>query len=235
MTDPLRWSEDPNAPDGLRELLRAAQADEPTAVELGRLRGRVLAPRPALISAKLILIGVFAVGIGAAIIARTHGDNTAQPVAAIEAAPIAPPPQPPPPPPPAVAATPPAPPKSHATPHASPKPHRVVQADPPAPVDPIPDAAPPPLAAPAKPHVSEVALLEQARASLRSGNAAAALALADNAAAQYPDGVLVEEREALAIEALIKLDRKADARAKWSQFASSYPHSNYRARLQHYF
>jgi outer membrane biosynthesis protein TonB len=183
----------------------------------------------------LILIGVFAVGIGAAIIARTHGDNTAQPVAAIEAAPIAPPPQPPPPPPPAVAATPPAPPKSHATPHASPKPHRVVQADPPAPVDPIPDAAPPPLAAPAKPHVSEVALLEQARASLRSGNAAAALALADNAAAQYPDGVLVEEREALAIEALIKLDRKADARAKWSQFASSYPHSNYRARLQHYF
>jgi hypothetical protein len=38
--------------------------------------------------------------------------------------------------------------------------------------------------------------------------------------------VLVEEREALAIEALVKLGRADEARTRWSKFATAYPHSN---------
>jgi tetratricopeptide (TPR) repeat protein len=90
----------------------------------------------------------------------------------------------------------------------------------------VPPPAPPP------PAISEVTLLEQARVALRGGNAARALELADQHAAVYPDGALAEEREALAIEALAKLGRHDEAAAKWTKFASSYPHSNYRARLQ---
>jgi outer membrane protein assembly factor BamD (BamD/ComL family) len=83
------------------------------------------------------------------------------------------------------------------------------------------------------PPISEPALLEQARAELRSGDASAALTRVADHERMFPAGVLSEERDALEIEALVQLDRMADAQARWARFARSYPQSNYRPRLQH--
>ena len=80
--------------------------------------------------------------------------------------------------------------------------------------------------------ISEVALLEQARAALRGGRAADALGLTAQHATLYADGALGEEREALAIEALVELSRRSDAAVRWAKFATAYPQSNYHARLQ---
>ena len=37
MTDPIRWRDDPNAPDGLQSLMQAAEADGPSTAELEAL------------------------------------------------------------------------------------------------------------------------------------------------------------------------------------------------------
>jgi hypothetical protein len=249
----VRWSADPDAPAGMRELVRRATAADagPSPVELASMRGRIaaqLAAKPvvtaALIGARTIVVGLIVAAIGAGVIVyvATRATPPALPAAqpaAIPAAPVAVappptaaatapvvPPSPPAPPPPAPAPPAPAPPL-----HRVPAPaHAVVgvHATPAAHAAPAPAPSPPS----APPRISEVALLEQARGALRSGHGAEALALTDQHATLYADGTLTEEREALAIEALIGLDRRADATARWSKFAIAYPHSNYRARLQ---
>ncbi len=225
--DIVRWSADPDAPPGMHELLQAARADGPTPAELARLRTKVLAPKVGWLAAKWILVGLVVIGGGIAgylvtrpeprqifveapMVARP-GPVVATPapahapvlVVTVPPAPVAPP----------VVITP-------------PKPHRSPA---PAVVTPVPPVLVPPAQVS---EVSEVALLEQARAALRGGDLAHALELTDRAATLYSDGVLVEEREALEIEALAKLGRHDDAAARWSKFVTSYPHSNYRPRLQ---
>jgi hypothetical protein len=59
----------------------------------------------------------------------------------------------------------------------------------------------------------EVALLDRARAAL-GGNPAEALALTDGHAARYPAGKLGMEREMVAIDALRRLGRTGEARAR---------------------
>jgi hypothetical protein len=227
--DVVRWSADPEAPAGMRELVRAANAAEtgPTTAELASMRGQLasrLVPKAALLTARTIIVGLLVVGTGAGIVGYLTSRSD-RPVLHVEHAPIArfepPPPAAPPPSPVVIAPAPVEPPPPSHVRVAPPKP-----AAPPAPaVDtPVP---PPPL-----PQISEVTLLEQARVALRGGDITRALALTEQHATLYPDGALVEEREALTIEALIKLGRRDEAVAKWSKFASSYPHSNYRARLQ---
>jgi len=226
----VRWSADPNAPEGMRELLRAANAADaasgPSPAQIASMHGRVLsglAPKAAFLTARTILVGLLVVGTGAGIVGYM-ASRSDRPALRVEHAPIAhfePPPPPAPAPPPVVIAqapVEPVPPPKHVAP---PKP--TVHS--PAPVEIAP-------APPAAPQISEVTLLEQARVALRGGDTARALALAEQHATSYPDGVLVEEREALTIEALIKLGRRDEAVATWSKFANSYPHSNYRARLQ---
>lgn len=222
----VRWAADPDAPTGMRELLQAASADGPTAAEIASLRAKVLAPKLGVLAGK-VLVGMVVIGAGLigyvmtrpepAPIPPTRPANTA---ALIVPAPV-------------IVAPTPAPVDRPAVPRVAtlptlptpPKVHR--------PQPPVLELAPAPRpVVVAPPEVSEVALLEQARAALRHGDLAHALELTDRAATRYPDGALVEEREALEIEALAKHGRHDAAAEKWSEFASSYPHSNYRARLQ---
>jgi hypothetical protein len=238
LEDLVRWSADPDAPAGMRELLRAANTAEagPTPVELAKLRGRMtarLAPKAAttaLLSLRTILVGVVVAGIGAVgylVLRPDPGERTASVVVpAIPAKPVPPPAAPP-----VIAAPPIAEPPIVEPPRVRVAPAKRA-ASVPAPAKPLASVpvVPEPVTPP--PAISEVALLEQARAALRGGGAAHALALVEQDATLYPDGVLVEEREALAIETLIKLGRRDEAAAKWTKFATSYPHSNYHARLQ---
>ena len=58
------------------------------------------------------------------------------------------------------------------------------------------------------------------------------LALTNEHRLRYPHGILDQEREALAIEALIKLGRLDEARPRARAFALTYPGSPHQARLE---
>jgi hypothetical protein len=103
-----------------------------------------------------------------------------------------------------------------------------------------PDAAPPPDAPPpvvavrtpaSRPHAQrdslaeEVALLDRARTALGAGDAQSALATCDAHAQQFSRGVLREERERIAIEALVILDRRTEAEARAQRFDRAFPNS----------
>ncbi len=108
-------------------------------------------------------------------------------------------------------------------------PEPVVEASPEAPVveaaEPVrePPKRPPP--APKVVEPSEDALMAEALALARSGNAAAALTKAEQLAARYPSGMMVQEREVIAIEALMNLGRVAEARARATTFRQQWPTS----------
>ncbi|MEP6860273.1 MAG: hypothetical protein ABJE66_06625 [Deltaproteobacteria bacterium] len=241
----VRWSSAPDAPEGMRELLRGAAEDGPTAAELASLKLRMTPQLGAPSSAGWplrvrVLLGaavVIAVGLGIVGYLASRPEREAVPPIHELVEPVhevVPPPvhevAPPPPPPSIVAPTTDLP-AAH-VPSASPAHVAAVHAQ--APIA-SPDATQAPAASPAPvpaPEISEVALLEQARAALRGHDPAHALALVDQHARQYADGVLIEEREALAIETLSKLGRHDEASMRWSKFATTYPRSNYRARLQ---
>jgi hypothetical protein len=69
------------------------------------------------------------------------------------------------------------------------------------------------------------ALLDEARASLGKGENAAVLATLQQHAGQYPRSVLQEEREALAIKALVGAGQLAEARRRGALFQRRYPNS----------
>lgn len=77
---------------------------------------------------------------------------------------------------------------------------------------------------------SELALLEAARAALRS-RPAEALARADRHRALYPRGAFAQERELLAIEALVRMHRRDDAQGRVERFRASWPASVHETRL----
>jgi outer membrane protein assembly factor BamD (BamD/ComL family) len=64
-----------------------------------------------------------------------------------------------------------------------------------------------------------------ARAALRSGNPAAALRELSDARALFPRGALVQEREALTIEALARTGQSGAASARAQAFLSRFPRS----------
>ena len=68
-------------------------------------------------------------------------------------------------------------------------------------------------------------LLEVARTALGRGNGADALVAVDEHARRFRHGALAEEREAIAVQALIDSDRQADARARGARFERDYPKS----------
>ncbi|HEX4334917.1 MAG TPA: hypothetical protein VH062_03325 [Polyangiaceae bacterium] len=81
-----------------------------------------------------------------------------------------------------------------------------------------------------KPHsddalATESALLTDARASLRSGDAAGALATLRRLDARAPHGVLRQEREVLAIQALAASGDRASAARRAAAFIEAYPNS----------
>jgi hypothetical protein len=78
---------------------------------------------------------------------------------------------------------------------------------------------------------SESALLGQAQAAL-SRNASLALSLSEQHRAWYPRGMLVQEREVIAIEALKRLGRQAEAGARAARFLKAFPSSAHRSKIE---
>ena len=77
---------------------------------------------------------------------------------------------------------------------------------------------------------TEVDLLDRAQDAL-SSRPGEALALADEHAVRYPAGVLAQEREVIAIDALVRLGRPGDARARADRFFRDFPASAHRPRI----
>lgn len=97
---------------------------------------------------------------------------------------------------------------------------------PPAVVAPV-ETAPPV----AKPHVVAIAeseLIASAWAALSNHDPARALELAQRHAHDHPEGVLAEERAAIKIVALARLDRADEANAAAELFSKRYPNSIHR-------
>lgn len=71
----------------------------------------------------------------------------------------------------------------------------------------------------------ERALLDQARAQIAAGEPARALDYVDRHGRRHPHGALSEEREALAVNALVSLGRYREALARGETFRNRYPNS----------
>jgi len=78
----------------------------------------------------------------------------------------------------------------------------------------------------------ETTLIRDARQALRAGDAARALRVLDECRRLFPAGVLQQERERLAIEALIKDGRGAEASARAAAFLRKYPDSPHAGEIR---
>jgi len=76
----------------------------------------------------------------------------------------------------------------------------------------------------------EFALLRAARQAV-AGQPERALSLTEEHAQRFPSGMLAQEREAIAIEALAKLGREAQAQSRAHTFLKAHPGSPYRPRI----
>lgn len=72
---------------------------------------------------------------------------------------------------------------------------------------------------------AERALLDVARAALARGEASDALIAAERHRHDYPDGALVEEREAIAIKALVALGKRDEAAQRLAHLEKTHPNS----------
>ena len=70
---------------------------------------------------------------------------------------------------------------------------------------------------------AERALLDVARSALARGEAGEAIAATERHAREYPDGSLVEEREAIAVKALVALGRRDEARRRARALEQRFP------------
>jgi hypothetical protein len=87
-----------------------------------------------------------------------------------------------------------------------------------------------PRAAPRSSGEIEVELLERARAAL-GANPNHALSLTSEHKLRFPGGVLAQEREVIAIEALRRLGKNDQASLRADEFAKNYPRSAHRHKL----
>jgi len=74
---------------------------------------------------------------------------------------------------------------------------------------------------------AERIMLQRARAQLAAGDGKTALGAIERHARRFPGGALVEEREALAVRALLLTANHEAARARGAQFRRRYPQSIY--------
>jgi outer membrane protein assembly factor BamD (BamD/ComL family) len=77
----------------------------------------------------------------------------------------------------------------------------------------------------------EVKLLERAQDALRSGRHAEALSLCNEHTKSFPNGMLAQEREVIAVEALVKTGRTAEAKARADAFKKRFPGSSHARRV----
>jgi RNA polymerase sigma-70 factor, ECF subfamily len=97
-------------------------------------------------------------------------------------------------------------------------------------VDDLPRAAPSAQPKAKAPRESDTALLRRAQDALAS-NPARALALVGEHQKSYPRSAFAQEREVLAIDALIRLGRRSEAEARADAFARAYPSSGHNRRI----
>jgi hypothetical protein len=99
-------------------------------------------------------------------------------------------------------------------------------AAPPPSLAPSTSLAPPPTPA-TKPSTDagEVLALDKIRSALKSGDSASALAAVAEHEKRYPSGAHVEEREALAVQALARAGRRGEASARADRFRKRFPSS----------
>jgi hypothetical protein len=88
-----------------------------------------------------------------------------------------------------------------------------------------PPRAPPVSTVTRSPLAAERALLDAARSAMEREDGAATLAATALHERRFPNGILVQEREALAVRALLLLGRKADAAARVARFRALFPDS----------
>jgi hypothetical protein len=243
------------APDLLRDAMTSARADVPDAAQLARLAARlplgapppggsgapatpavtVTAP-PSVLSGALVgaALGVLVAGAGLvwdATRASPSPPASSVPVVSTSANIESPPPAAAPPPSstsplaPAVTASPaPAPRASAPVAHASAVTSAVA-------VDPTPSSGSlgtPPVVADGE---TEAHLLQRAHEAL-GGSPAQALALTQEHASRFPGGSLAQEREVVAIQALLRLGRADEARARAARFFAAFPSSAHRRRIE---
>jgi hypothetical protein len=79
-------------------------------------------------------------------------------------------------------------------------------------------------------HDDEIPLLERANRAL-TGTPAQALALADEHQHRFPASVMDQEREIIAITALVRLGRAAEARERAVRLSHQHPNSVYQSRV----
>ncbi len=84
----------------------------------------------------------------------------------------------------------------------------------------------------AEPAEPEAIMIKRAHDALLQGSADRALALVGDHAQAYPKGALAQEREVIAIEALVALGRNSDARARAATFRAAYPASVHLTRIE---
>lgn len=181
-----------------------------------------------------ITLGTLVVaGLGGGLMLRNAAVDTPAPIEAF--APVAPPP-------------------AVVEPVVAPEPEAVVVAPPPSPrpviaaprppkpvvATPAPEAETrkqtPPVPAPA-PAVAangedEVDLLQSAMSAAQSGRSADALAAVDSHVRAFPKSALAQEREAIAIEALVNLGRMPEAKTRIDRFRAAWPTSTHLLRLE---
>ncbi len=98
-------------------------------------------------------------------------------------------------------------------------------------------AGPPPAqssaeAPPAPSGASQLQAEMENLALLRVADPQQALALADEGQRRFPSGVYVQERETLAISALVRLGRRGEAEARARAFVAAYPRSHFVERIR---
>lgn len=230
MKEPVRFRDDPCAPAGLRaDLRRAAEARAPVDVEAGL--ARLLAATA--VTAAVAEAGKAAGGSAAAGgkgLALVMGKGLSWGLAAVGTAGVL-----------AAVTLAGAPRLPEAScPYSSSAPALAKATPPSAPPEPVRSAAllePAPSAAAPQPPVSGSAARPQRRllaeevkhyGDLRERLDAApadVLAEAERGARAFPGGALAQEREVLAIEALVRLGRREEARGRAAGFAARYPKS----------
>lgn len=255
-TETRPWLQDESADPSVRELLESTEFDGPSDRQLEKLTARVAflfdlppgggegggggggggpsAPAaPAGGAATVVatsgvvkaIVAAGVISVGAVVATVTLREPAAPPVPVVVA------------PPPVVAKAAPVP-----EPEPEPEPAPIVEpAKPPPPpvVRPtVVRAAPPPPPTETKPSPpppapdAELTQLDDAIAAARAGRPAEALKAVEAHAVSWPDSPLAQEREVIAIEALLSLGRRDDARSRLATFRSKWPTSTHLVRLE---
>jgi hypothetical protein len=204
--DPVRLLDDPETSDVLREALSSATLDEPTAQQLVASAAKATATTTVTLKVVLTILTILlggAVGVVLAIRPAT-APNVMPPTLTAASSPV-----------------------SSVEPSSSPPPLVV-----PPSVEASAAIVPSTTVSTPAPRRSELAILGDAQRALRDGDAAAALAAAAEHKRLYAGGSFTQEREVIAIDALLRLGRRQEAEMRAASFRTAWPDSTHLRRIE---